>query len=143
MSSDQSVSIPGVFLLLIGILVILTPWYIFPVCEHYGDYVVTQSGMQLPMTCGWTARAEGGLGALLIVAGAMVLARNTKETRQAAGLFSIALGALVILTPTVLIGMCKAADHPCRVLTLPGLALLGIAAIVVGGYLIWMRESDA
>ena len=143
MSSDRSVSLPGVFILLIGILVILTPWYIFPVCEHYGDYVITQGGMQLPMTCGWTARAEAGLGALLIVAGGMVLARNTRETLQAAGIFSMALGVLVVLTPMVLIGMCKAADHPCRVLTLPGLVLLGIAAIIAGGYLVWKRESDA
>lgn len=143
MPSDKTISVPGACILLLGILIILTPWYIFPVCEHYGSYVITQGGMQLPMACGWTARAETGLGALLIVAGGMLLARNTRETRQASGIFSVAVGALVILTPTVLIGMCKAADHPCRLLTLPGLVVLGIVTIFIGGYLVWKREPDA
>jgi len=143
MPSEQPVSLPGILLLLCGILVILTPWYIFPVCEHYGNYVVTQTGMQLPMACGWTARAETGLGILLIVTGGILLARNSEETRRATGIFSAAIGVLVILTPTVLIGMCKAADHPCRLLTLPGLEIIGIVTIVIGGYLVWKREPDA
>jgi len=36
--------------------------------------------------------------------------------------------------------MCKMAEHPCRVLTLPALEILGIVVILVGGYLVWKRE---
>ena len=70
----------------------------------------------------------------------LLLARNTPETRQAAGIFSLACGALVILFPTVIIGMCRLAYHPCHQLTLPALEILGITVIIIGGSLIWKRE---
>ncbi len=130
----------GALLVLLGIVIILTPWIIFPVCEMEGSFVVTASGTKLPMTCGWTARAETGIGALIVVAGGLLIARSTPETRQAVGVFSIAMGALVILFPTVLIGMCKVATHPCRLTTLPMLEVLGVLVIIIGGYLLWKRE---
>jgi drug/metabolite transporter (DMT)-like permease len=96
--------------------------------------------MKLPMPCGYTARAETGIGALIVVAGSLLIVRNTRETRQAVGVFTIATGVLVILFPTVLIGMCKLADHPCRMLTLPALEILGVIVVIIGGYLLWNRE---
>jgi hypothetical protein len=140
MDSNTRVNGIGALLVLLGIIVILVPWIIFPVCEMEGLYVQTTSGMQFPMACGWTARADSGIGALIVIAGGLLIARNTPETRQAVGVFSIALGALVILFPTVLIGMCKVATHPCRTMTLPVLELLGVFVIIIGGYLIWKRE---
>jgi len=92
------------------------------------------------MTCGWTARAETGIGALIVVAGGLLIRRSTAETRQTVGIFSVALGALVILLPTTLIGMCKVADHACRLTTLPALEIIGVVVIIIGGYLIWKRE---
>jgi hypothetical protein len=140
MDPDSRVNGIGALLVLLGIIVILVPWIIFPVCEMGGLYVQAVSGMQYPMPCGWTARAETGVGTLIVVAGGLLIARNTPETRQAVGVFVIALGALVILFPTVLIGMCKLASHPCRTTTLPALELLGVIVIILGGYLIWKRE---
>lgn len=140
MTSDKMVNGIGALLALLGILIILVPWVILPVCEMSGMYAMLQSGGKLPMPCGWTARAESGVGALIMIAGGLLIARNTPETRQAVGIFSIALGALVVLIPTVLIGMCRLAEHPCRVLTLPGLEILGIIVILVGGYLVMKRE---
>jgi hypothetical protein len=140
MTSDKTINVYGALLVLLGIIIILTPWIIFPVCEMQGSYVVTSTGMQLPMTCGWTARAETGIGALIVVAGGLLIARSTRETRQAVGIFTIAMGALVILFPTFLIGMCKVATHPCRMTTLPALEILGVIVIIVGGYLIWKPE---
>jgi hypothetical protein len=130
----------GVLLVILGILVILVPWIIFPVCEMQGLYVESVSGMKFPMPCGWTARAEIGVGALIVVAGGILIAMKTPETRQAVGVFALALGALVILFPTVLIGMCKLASHPCRTTTLPALEIIGIIVIIIGGYLLGKRE---
>jgi hypothetical protein len=130
----------GVLLVILGILVILVPWIIFPVCEMQGLYVESVSGMKFPMPCGWTARAEIGIGALIVVAGGILIAMKTPETRQAVGVFALALGALVILFPTVLIGMCKLASHPCRTTTLPALEIIGIIVIIIGGYLLGKRE---
>jgi hypothetical protein len=140
MAPDKMVNGIGALLLILGIVIILTPWIIFPVCEHYGNYIMTQSGTQFPMPCGWTARAESGVGALIVVAGGLLIFRSTPETRQAAGIFSVAMGILVILFPTVITGMCRMADHPCRTLTLPALEILGIIVILIGGYLVMKRE---
>jgi hypothetical protein len=140
MTSDKMVNGIGALLVLLGILIILTPWIIFPVCEVHDSYAILQSGAKIPMTCGWSARAELGIGALVAIAGALLILRSTPETRQTVGIFALALGALTILTPTFLIGMCKMAEHPCRVLTLPALEILGIIVILVGGYLVWKRE---
>jgi len=140
MTSDKMVNGIGALLVLLGIVIILTPWILFPVCEMEGSYVVTQTGMKLPMTCGWTARAEAGVGGLIVLAGGILILRSTPETRQVVGIFSIAMGALVVLFPTVLIGMCKVATHPCRLTTLPALEILGVAVIIIGGYLLWKRE---
>jgi len=140
MNSDKMVNGIGALLVLLGVVVALTSWIIFPVCEMHGLYVETKTGTKLPMPCGYTARAETGIGALIVVAGGLLLARGTRETRQAVGVFSVATGVLVILFPTFLIGMCKLADHPCRQLTLPGLEILGIIVIIIGGYLLWKRE---
>jgi hypothetical protein len=130
----------GGLLVLLGIVIALTGWYIFPVCEMHGLFTETKTGVKLPMPCGYTARAETGIGALIVVAGGLLLARNTSETRQAVGVFSLACGVLVVLFPTVIIGMCRLADHPCRQLTLPALEILGVTVIIIAGYLIWKRE---
>jgi len=140
MASDKIMRGTGILLMLLGILVILTPWVLFPVCEMEGLYLKTAAGVEMPMKCGWTARAETGIGALIVVAGGLLTARSTPETRQAVGVFSVAAGILVVLFPTILIGMCQLADHPCRQLTLPALEILGVIIIIIGGYLIWKRE---
>jgi hypothetical protein len=92
------------------------------------------------MTCGWAARAGTGIGAPIMVAGGLLIARGTTETRQAGGIFSIAMGAHVVLFPTVLIGMCQMASHTCSMTTLPAPELLGVIVIIAGGYLVWKRE---
>ena len=74
MNSDTTISGTGALLIIHGILVMLTPWVIFPVCEMHGSYVETTSGMKIPMACGDTARAETGLGALIVVAGGLLIA---------------------------------------------------------------------
>jgi UPF0716 family protein affecting phage T7 exclusion len=140
MTSDKMFSGIGALLIILGILVILTPWVLFPVCEVEGMYLTTSAGVQMPMKCGWTARAETGMGGLIMVAGGLLMVRRSPETRQAVGVFSAAAGILVVLFPTYLIGMCRLADHPCRQLTLPALEILGVIIIIIGAFLIWKRE---
>jgi hypothetical protein len=140
MDTETQTNTIGILLILLGIIIILTPWIIFPVCEMQGLFVETKTGMKLPMPCGYTARAETGIGGLIVVAGGLLIAKKSADTKQAVGIFSIATGVLVILYPTVLIGMCRLADHPCRQLTLPALEILGAVVIIIGGYLLWKRE---
>jgi hypothetical protein len=106
----------------LGGLVALTPWYIFPVCA------VSEGAF---MRCGYTARAETGVVApLIILVGAMLPLSKTKELRGAVGIFGFGLGVLVLLLPIYIIGMCQSPDMPCRIGTLPSLVLLGSATIV-------------
>ena len=122
----------GIIIIVLGVLVAVTPWYIFPVCEEGGLYAKTVSGNQLVMPCGYTARAETGVAApLMVIAGVTFPFSKTKETRIALSLFSVGLGALVLLLPTYIIGMCANPGHPCRFGTLPALVLLGAATITV------------
>jgi hypothetical protein len=122
----------GLALVALGILVAVTPWYIFPVCEMYGMYATTASGTKMLMPCGYTARAETGVTApLLIVCGVILPLSKTKETKRVIGIFSVGLGALVLLLPTCITGMCSDPNAPCRTGTLPALVLLGSATIAV------------
>ncbi len=141
MVSDTAYKGIGAFLILLGILIAISSWYITPVCEVEGVYVTTMSGSKLPMACGYTARAEIGIGALIVLSGAVLLARQTWETRQTTGIFVMGLGAVAIALPTVLTGMCKIADHICRLTTQPMLEILGAIVFIVGLFL-FLKKDD-
>ena len=118
-------------LAILGILLIVAPWTFAPVCEVHGMYVQTATGKQLPMPCGYTARAEIGVGAMVMVAAGALVYSKSSESRRIVSVFGVALGVLAILIPTTLIGMCALADHTCRTMTQPTLLILGLGIIVV------------
>ena len=76
----RNLIIPGI-LILLGLLIVLTPWYIFPICEiaeKSGSMQMGTSGnnamnMNMDngthMTCWYTAEAEAGTGALVVLIG--------------------------------------------------------------------------
>ena len=109
-----------------------------------GKFVETKAGKLLPMPCGYTARAETGLGALVALAGLGVLGLTSYGSRRAFGLMTAGLGVVVLAVPTLLIGMCAAPDHVCRVATQPALILLGGITVLTGGYLLFAKDfTDA
>lgn len=116
-------------LVALGVFVAVAPWTIAPVCEVHGSYAQLANGKQLPMPCGYTARAEVGAGALLVVAGAVVTTSRSPDARRSVGLFGISLGALAIALPTALTKMCALADHTCNTMTEPTLIVTGLAVI--------------
>ncbi len=133
---------PAIILIILGVLLAIAPWTFAPVCEVNGMYAQLASGKTLPMPCGWTARAEVGLGALLIVAGALLAIAKSNETKRIIGIIGAAIGVLAILFPTNITGMCGMADHPCNLLTKPVLILLGIATIIVSAYVAYSARTD-
>jgi hypothetical protein len=133
---------PSIILIILGVLLAIAPWTFAPVCEVNGMYAQLASGKTLPMPCGWTARAEVGLGALLVVAGILLAIAKTNETKRIIGIFGAAIGVLVILFPTYITKMCAMADHPCNLLTKPVLILLGIATIIVSAYVAYSARTD-
>ena len=138
----MKLSIPAIILIILGFLLIVGPWTFAPVCEVGGMYVKTASGMNLPMPCGWTARAEIGVGALTFLAGALLMFSQSSETKRMIGIFGIALGVLTILFPLYITKMCALADHPCNLVTKPVLVIIGVVVIAVSCWVIYDAQKE-
>ena len=94
----------------LGVLIAVAPRTFAHVCE------VTD----MPMACHYTAQA------LLAIIGLFV----AEATRAGLDIANAVLGVLVILVPTVLIGVCKGAMMHCHMVTLPTLIVLGVLTTV-------------
>lgn len=79
MASDKTVNGIRALLEILGVVFLLIPWIIFTICEMQGSFMQTISGSKVPITCGWTNRAETGVGALIVIAGGLHISRNTLE----------------------------------------------------------------
>jgi len=130
-------------LIILGTLTAITGWYIFPVCEMEGKYVETKSGKLLPMPCGYTARAETAIGALVILAGVTLIALPKRDARRALGIMVIGIAVAAALIATVIIGMCAAPTHTCRIATQPALIFLSGITIITGIYMIITRDGTS
>ena len=133
---------PAIVLIILGVLLAVAPWTFAPVCEVGGMYAQLASGKTLPMPCGWTARAEIGLGVLLVVAGILLAIAKSNETKRIIGIIGAVIGVLAILFPTYITKMCVVAEHPCNLVTKPVLVLLGLAALIVSAYVAYSARAD-
>jgi hypothetical protein len=132
---SKKLVIPALLLIAIGFLVAVVPWTVAPVCEVHtaenpnGLWVVTMSNKTLPMPCGYTARAEIGVGAAAVVFGGALLFAASAATVLAFGVIGIVLGGLTMALPDLLTKTCALSSHTCNTMTLPSLNLLGIAMV--------------
>ena len=95
-------------------------------CQHDGKALSLASGMKVPMKCFWTAMAEIGVAGTLLVLGGLQLSSRQRETHRALGIMGGALGALAILLPTLLIGVCAHPEASCHLVMRPAMIFLGI-----------------
>lgn len=143
--SHQTIGL-AVILIIVGLLTVLIPWYILPVCEAAGKDSSSMAEMHMgkagvPMKCGYTARAEVGVGALGVLLGLTLLILPRRDSRRAVGISAIGVGVFTVLLPTVLIGMCGSPSAPCVIGTKPGLFLLGAITVITGIILIFTKDS--
>ncbi len=120
--------------MLSGVLTILIPTVLLPVCQ---GVVQTAAGTTVPMRCWYTAQASVVLGALIVVVGALIFFGKQAESHGLLNVMSMALGAAVILIPTVIIGTCKNPDMACNIGTKPGLLLIGSVTLLIGAIGVW------
>ena len=113
--------ISGLLFTLTGVLVILIPTVLFPVCD---------SGM-MKMSCYYTKRAEIGVGALIAVIGLVSLLISDKKIRIGLAISEFFNAALVLLFPLKLTGLCKMSDMACRVKTEPALIVISIVIFII------------
>jgi len=126
MKMDKT-SVAGIIMMILGALLIFGPWFLFPVCETEGMWI--KPG--IPMPCGYTARAEIVLGALVVIVGALLLWVKSRETRIVLGVMGVAMGVLSILVPVQIDGVCANQTHPCVLETRPALIVIGAVVILV------------
>jgi hypothetical protein len=113
----------GGVLAALGIILILTPRYLFPVCG------IGEPGFH---ACHGTLKAETVLGAVTIVIGMLPVLWPLRKTTLAASVSAIVLAALVVLFPAAITGMCKMPTMACRMGTLPALVTLGVIIALTG-----------
>ncbi|OPY30992.1 MAG: hypothetical protein A4E32_01974 [Methanomassiliicoccales archaeon PtaU1.Bin124] len=130
----RSTIIIAILLSIIGILIALGPWTIFPVCD---------SGAST-MICHYTAEAEIIIGSLVVLAAVPLVFLKRAESIIVIGLMEAALGVWTILVPTALLGLCKPSFMECQTIGGPALTLWGIITILLSIYLImkgWRRKG--
>ena len=104
-------------------------------CQSQGKAIELPNGKSVPMKCHWTARAEIAVSVPLLLCGLFMLLSGRKETGRQQALMAIALGLIVVLLPTMLIGVCAKADMVCHALMKPMLTLAGIVVMALGALL--------
>ena len=97
-----------------GILLILVPRFILPVCEYEGYPA---------MHCSDTAHAEYVVGALLLVAGIVVFLLKWTRTTIIGAMVSIILYIAAFLLPDIY-GYCHSSRMPCNYGAVPGIRFI-------------------
>lgn len=123
----------GVVIIVLALVIGIVPQ--FTDCLAQGRSLKTTDGKSVPMKCHWTSMAEIGMAVPLALVGLTHFTSKRRETKRTAGLFGITLGALAVLFPTVLIGVCANPDMICNMVEKPVLILggtLAAAASLVG-----------
>ena len=129
--------------IILAILVAVVP--IFSDCHSAGRMLTLADGREIDMKCHWTGRAELGLGLPILTVGLLMGFSRRKESLRGLGLVGIALGIVVILLPTVLIGVCGNPDMPCHAIMRAALILMGVLLVGISlavSVVNWRGEQD-
>ncbi|MBI0060716.1 MULTISPECIES: DUF4418 family protein [Gilliamella] len=134
--------VTSVLFIFIGALLILFPLYILPVCPLpdaqaipattvAGDgHIHMHSTPGKIMKCFWTARAEIGIGSLVIAIGALVLFSRSLFVRMGLSMALACTAVLAAAIPTILIGVCGNEMMRCNMGAKPALILLAIVLAI-------------
>ncbi len=120
----------AIILLVLAVVLMVVPSFF--TCASSGRTIQLSSGKSIPMKCLWTARAEIGLGILLLAVGALLFISRKLETIRSLSILALIIGILIILFPTMLIGVCGNPEMPCAAVMKPTLLLIGIITGVLG-----------
>jgi hypothetical protein len=120
----------GVVLVALALIIGIVPQ--FTDCLAQGNAIELPNGKMLPMRCHWTRQAEVAVAFPLGIVGLLVLPSRRRQTLRALLIVAIALGAAVILLPTILIGVCASDDMICSMLMKPTLLMAGVLTASTG-----------
>ena len=117
----------GILYIGIGTLIILIPFFLFPVC---GDTLELVSGRAVPMRCYWTAQSELAIGSCIIAAGLIHIFLHHSQAMAAISILTAILGIIAFLLCTFLIGVCQSVSMPCNAGTRPALIIASVLVVL-------------
>jgi predicted cobalt transporter CbtA len=117
----------GAVMILMALTMAIAP--VFSDCQSQGKALTLENGRTVPMKCHWAGIAAIGAAVPLGLAGVFALRGGRKETMRQASLIGVASGALGILFPTLLIGVCGNPTMICNMVMRPILIAAGTVAI--------------
>ena len=120
----------AILLIISGIATIFIPS--FYSCAAHGKSIQLLGSVNVQMKCLWTARAEIGLGVLLLTVGVFLSVSRRSESRRFLSVLALILVILIILLPTLLIGVCTTPNMSCVVLMKPILLVIGAVVGISG-----------
>ena len=118
--------------IVLGALIVIAPQTFAHVCAV----------KDMPMACRYTARVALGLGvviALLAIIGFFAPSR----VRVGLDLANAVLGVLVVLVPTMLVGVCRGSMMHCHMVTMPTLIVLGVLLAVLAAVAVYLDLKPA
>lgn len=116
--------------IVLGALIVIAPQTFAHVCAV----------KDMPMACRYTARVALGLGvviALLAIIGFFAPSR----VRAGLDIANAVLGVLVVLVPTMLVGVCRGSMMHCHMVTMPTLIVLGVLLAVLAAVAVYLDRS--
>ncbi len=127
----MSARIIGITIIILGVFLLVTPRYIFPVCGvgRYAPEPGTPIGKH---GCHDTLKAETALGIALLPLGLVPVMWPRRKVLMGVSIATLLTALLVILFPTVITGICKMPTMPCRLGTQPALVIEGILLGLAG-----------
>ena len=119
--------------ILLGLLVILAPTVLFPVCES-----------EMKMACFFTKKAEIGVGLVIAALGVIYFFLKNKDIRLGISIAQFLNAGLVLAFPAKLTGLCKMSDMACRVKTYPALIVLSVLlALTAAVNIVFLIKSES
>ncbi len=113
--------------IILGLLAAIGPRTIFPVC----------SAGEMKMRCYYTAQWELVVGLLAVFAGLSLFFITDEKIKTVVSAVQVILGALIILIPTAIIGVCGSPMMHCVTVTKPALLVIGVLEVFTSGLLLF------
>ncbi len=116
--------VAGIVIVVLALAIGIVPQ--FTDCASQGKSLALANGNTVPMKCHWTAMAALGMAIPLLALGGIMAFSHRKETQRALSVLGVAMGAIVALLPTTLIGVCANGMMLCNNTMMPTLLFGGI-----------------
>jgi hypothetical protein len=120
----------GITIVIMALAVGIVPQ--FTNCSVQGRELLLQTGRAVPMKCYWTAKAAPAIALPLFADGIMIFFSRKKAALRVICLLGSIIGAVAILLPTELIGVCASDEMLCRLAMQPTMVFSGVVTTIAG-----------